>query len=562
MFNRLTTIVFLVLTAALASPLLPAPKTFAAEPASAPSSVDGPGAEHGQPGAREPERATAPVTVLNRTIVVFRGPLYGYSPQDRASVVLERISGQIEKGIFGPVTLRSDSIGTIILNNGQIAFTITPGDLDVLSGQTMTQASEESVKSLGVALDEAREIRTTPILLKALIRMLLATVLFGAIIWAIRRLYRWLLVQVRVVLHPWLERIAAGSSVYLADIAMVVLRFIIGLTVWIAGLLAADLWLTYWLHLFPYTRPWSETMREQVLLALAALARSMIQAMPDLLVIIFIFLVTRLLVQTVKRFFAAVEAGQLQVDERYVDTARPTSRIIVAVLWLFAVVAAYPYIPGSGTDAFKGVSLFVGLLVSLGSTSVVGQAASGLILMYSRALKQGEYVRVGDTEGTVLSLGMLTTRIRLVKNEEISIPNGVMISTTTKNYSRLAREKKGLLYTTVTIGYDTPWRQVHAMLILAADRTEGLFREPRPFVLQTGLADFYVEYQLNAFIRNPEERIPVLAALHASIQDVFNEFGVQIMSPHYLGDPSQAKVVPRDRWHQPPAEPDAAGKQR
>jgi hypothetical protein len=172
------------------------------------------------------------------------------------------------------------------------------------------------------------------------------------------------------------------------------------------------------------------------------------------------------------------------------------------------VVAAYPYIPGSNTDAFKGVSIFVGLLVSLGSTSVVGQAASGLILMYSRALKGGDYVRVGETEGTVVSLGMLSTKIRTPKNEEISIPSGVMIGTVIKNYTRLVKEEGVIVYTSVTIGYDTPWRQVHAMLIQAADRTEGLRKDAKPFVFQTALSDFYVEYQLNAYIKKPGDRVP------------------------------------------------------
>jgi small-conductance mechanosensitive channel len=297
-------------------------------------------------------------------------------------------------------------------------------------------------------------------------------------------------------------------------------------------------------------------LREQVFTGLAAFGGGLLRSVPDLLAILFIFFITRVLVRTIKRFFSAVEKGQLKMSETFVETARPTGRIIVAVLWLFAVVAAYPYIPGSGTDAFKGVSIFVGLLVSLGSTSVVGQAASGLILMYSRTLKPGEYVRVGETEGTVLSLGLLSTKIRTVKNEQVIIPSGVLVGTTTMNFSRLAREKGVILYTSVTIGYDAPWRQIHAMLMQAADRTEGLRREPAPFVLQNALSDFYVEYQLNAYIKKPEERIPVLAALHANIQDVFNEFAVQIMSPHYLGDPAKAKVVPKDQWYQPPAKPE------
>jgi small-conductance mechanosensitive channel len=519
-----------------------------------------------QAAINAPERTVEPaaVVVLNRTVAVFRAPLYGYTPQDRVSVVSRRIGEQIAKGMFGPVTLHKDPVGTVVMNDGHIAFTITTADLDPLSEQTMADASGDAVKTLTLALQEAREVHSAPMLLRATARMVIATGLFAAILWAIRRLYRWLLGRLKIVLRPRLERLAGAGSVYLTEIVAVALRFFIGLIAWAAALFATDLWLTYWLHLFPYTRPWGETLRGQVFSGLATFGRTALQAMPNLLIILFIFFFTRILTQLVRRFFYIVEKGQIRVSETFAETARPTNRIIVAALWLFAVVAAYPYIPGSGTEAFKGVSLFVGLLVSLGSTSVVGQAAGGLILMYSRTLKPGDYVRVGDTEGTVLSLGMLSTKIRTLKNEEVSIPNGVMIGTTTKNYTRLAKEEGVILFTSVTIGYDVPWRQVHAMLLRAADRTEGLRKEPVPFVLQIALSDFYVEYQLNAHIQRPENRIPVLAALHANIQDTFNEFGIQIMSPHYLGDPAKAKVVPKEQWYPAPArqEPEAgpAGK--
>jgi small-conductance mechanosensitive channel len=504
-------------------------------------------------GASVPAPKPASVTILNRTVVVFRSSLYGYTPDERAAIVNERIEQQIQKGAFGPVTTREDRVGTLILNNGQIAFTIIKGDLDPLADQTMAEAGSDAVRLLTLVLEESQELNSKPILLKALVRTVLASVLFILSCWAIRRLYRWTLGRLKMALRPRLEKLAIGGSVYLTGMVMAVLRFFLGLTAWAAVLFAANLWLTYWLHLFPYTRPWGETLREQVLIGLQKFIRAIIGSLPNLLVVLFIFIVARTITLVVRQLFAAIEKGQLKVAEPYVETAHPTSRIIVAVVWIVAVVAAYPYIPGSNTDAFKGVSLFVGLLISLGSTSVVGQAASGLLLMYSRALKPGDYVRVGETEGTVVILGMLSTKIRTPKNEEISIPNGVMIGTSIKNYTRLVKEEGVIVYTSVTIGYDTPWRQVHAMLIQAADRTEGLRKDAKPFVFQTALSDFYVEYQLNAYIKKPEGRVAVLAALHANIQDAFNEFGVQIMSPHYLGDPEKAKVVPKATWYQPPA---------
>lgn len=228
--------------------------------------------------------------------------------------------------------------------------------------------------------------------------------------------------------------------------------------------------------------------------------------------------------------------------------------MVVFVIWLFALVLAYPYLPGSDSAAFKGLSVFVGLMLSIGSSGVVNQAMSGLILIYSRALKTGDYVRIGDVEGIVLSQGILSTKIKTIKREEITIPNSVILSTDVKNYSRLAGSEGVIVYTSVTIGYSVPWRQVHALLIMAADRTPGLRKQPPPFVGQVALSDFYVEYQINAYLEQPEKRLPTLAALHANIQDTFNEYGVQILSPHYEADPPAPVWVPKEKWYESPAQ--------
>ena len=236
-----------------------------------------------------------------------------------------------------------------------------------------------------------------------------------------------------------------------------------------------------------------------------------------------------------------------------ISTANPTKRLIIALLWLFAIVVAYPYVPGSGSDVFKGVSVFAGLVISLGSSGIVNQAMSGLVLMYSRALKPGDYVRVGETEGVVTVLGMLSTKLRTMKHEEITLPNAVVVGASVKNYSRLGADRGVIVHTSVTIGYDTPWRQVESLLLMAAERTPEVGREPPPFVFKISLSDFFVEYQLNAYLTQPERRVPVLSQLHANILDCFNEYGVQIMSPHYESERSTPAVVAPDRWYAAPA---------
>jgi small-conductance mechanosensitive channel len=215
--------------------------------------------------------------------------------------------------------------------------------------------------------------------------------------------------------------------------------------------------------------------------------------------------------------------------------------------------------PRADTDAFKGLSVLLGLMVSVGASGIVGQAASGLILMYTRTYRPGEYIRVGDNEGTVVALGMFTTRVRTGMGEELTMPNSMVLATVTRNFSRTVKGAGFIVDAAVTIGYDAPWRQVHAMLIGAARRTAGILSDPPPRVFQTALSDFYVEYRLvcQAIPTEPLPRAEIVSNLNANIQDVFNEHGVQIMSPHYLGDPQQSKVVPKAHWYMPPAQPPA-----
>jgi small-conductance mechanosensitive channel len=280
-------------------------------------------------------------------------------------------------------------------------------------------------------------------------------------------------------------------------------------------------------------------------------------SLPGLLVAIVIFVLAHFANNLLRNFFDGVQAGRLRFGWIDADSVRPTRRLVTIAVWLFAVAMAYPYIPGADTDAFKGVSVLLGLMVSVGASGIVGQAASGLILMYTRTFRPGEYVRVGDSEGTVVALGMFTTRVRTGMGEELTLPNSMVLGTVTRNYSRALHGAGFIVDVVVTIGYDAPWRQVHAMLLEAAKRTDGVLDDPSPRVFQTALSDFYVEYRLvcQALPSEPRPRAVVVSALNANIQDVFNENGVQIMSPHYLGDPAEAKVVPKAKWYVPPAKP-------
>jgi len=267
-------------------------------------------------------------------------------------------------------------------------------------------------------------------------------------------------------------------------------------------------------------------------------------------VAVLIFAFARMTARATSALLDRVERGETLLPWLDNDIVAPTRRLVVALIWLFALAMAYPYLPGAQSDAFKGVTVLVGLMLSLGASSVVGQALSGLSLMYSRSVRIGEYVKIGETEGTVVRLGMFTAKIHTGLGEEVSLPNTMIFGQAIRNFSRLAESGSFVLHTTVTIGYSTAWRQVHALLLEAARRTPAVADNPPPYVVQTALSDFYVEYCLCAQSSKnaPRRRIEAMNQLHANVQDVFNENGVQIMSPHYMADPTELQIVPPGAW--------------
>jgi small-conductance mechanosensitive channel len=334
-----------------------------------------------------------------------------------------------------------------------------------------------------------------------------------------------------------------------------------GIAAALALLFLAWAWLSFVLGTFPYTRPWGEELGAHLAGLLGGAALAVLEALPGLLLVVVIVFIARAINRIARVFFERVEQGRIEVGRLDADTARPTRQIVTIVVWVFALAMAYPYLPGANTEAFKGLSVLLGVMISLGGASVVGQAFSGLTLMYNGAIRTGEYVRIGELEGTVKEVTMFVTRIRTGLGEELTLPNSSVMSSSIKNYSRSHEGTGFVLDTSVTIGYATPWRQVHAMLLEAARRTSGVVETPAPYVRQTALSDFYVAYRLVTYssAERSRARAAVLSDLHANIQDVFNEYGVQIMTPAYEGDPEQPKVVPKEQWWPAPARPAAAG---
>lgn len=372
----------------------------------------------------------------------------------------------------------------------------------------------------------------------------LAWILLMGLLWmrrqATRRLQGWHPGNAQVA--PWAEHLRAA------------LELLLGLLTWGLGLLLAEAWVGIVLRQFEATRAWGERSTDWLLGVLLQFGGATAAALPDLLVAVLIFVIARGVTRTNALLLRRVERGDARLGWIDADTAGPTRRLANAVVWLFALAMAYPYLPGSGSEAFKGVTVLAGLMLSLGASGVVGQVLAGFGVMYARLLRVGEYVKVGEVEGTVTALGLFATQVQTGMGELVSLPNTVVFSQPIRNFSRLAEDGRFTLHTGVTIGYATPWRQVHAMLLEAARRTPGVAARPAPYVVQTALSDFYVEYRLcvQGDQSAPARRSELMGRLHGHIQDVFNEQGVQIMSPHYMADPPAPQVVPPGAWSPPP----------
>jgi small-conductance mechanosensitive channel len=361
--------------------------------------------------------------------------------------------------------------------------------------------------------------------------------------------------------HRRVESIEAGSfnlvrAQTIWQAARIIVR-VVGTAILISGGFA---YLRFVLGLYPWTRGFSERLLATVLAEVGDVAITLLLAIPNLAIVAIVVLAARYALRLAHRFFDAVQRGQIRLGEFDPEWATPTLRIVQGLIVALAAVIAYPYVPGSKSAAFQGISIFVGVLLSLGSSSLIANLIAGYTMAYRRAFRVGDRIAIGGTIGDVTDVRLMETHLRSVKNEELTIPNSMILNGEVKNFSSLARERGLILHTTIGIGYETPWRQVEAMLLMAAARVPELMRVPAPFVLHKALGDFCVTYELNVHCDRPREMYPLYSKLHRAILDVFNEYGVQIMTPAYEADPPLPKIVPRETWFAAPAAPPAAAK--
>jgi len=286
--------------------------------------------------------------------------------------------------------------------------------------------------------------------------------------------------------------------------------------------------------IFPQTKDLAYKLFSYIWEPIKSIFLGIVEYIPNLFTIFVIWLAVKYLVRLVRYLASEIQSERLKIGGFYADWAMPTFHIVRFLLYAFMIAMIYPYLPGSKSGVFQGISVFVGLIVSLGSSTVIGNIIAGLVITYMRPFKLGDRIKLNDTTGNVIEKTPLVTRIRTPKNEVVTIPNSFIMSSHTVNFSQSARDYGLIIHSEVSIGYDIPWRKTHQLLIEAALNTPGVVDDPRPFVLETSLQDYYPVYQVNAYIKDANQLAQVYSDLHQNIQDRFNEEGIEIMSPHYI----------------------------
>jgi len=508
------------------------------------------------PAAEEAATAhqTAPVVVDGVTLFRVTG-VSAYPAEKRAQAIADNIRAVAANRAYALQALRleEEPIGTRILAGSQLIMIVIDADAR-LEGVRRPVLAQACLSRIGEAVTDFRRDREPKLLIRHGLYAIAATLalIFG--LWVAHRVVR----RGRSALERRYKEKIHGvqiQSFHLiqAEHLWLLLTGALGLLWAVIALTVTYLDVHYVLILFPWTRGLANSLFAILVNPLITIGAAFLNAVPNLIFLAILVLVTWYALKLIRLFFVGIDTGAITFSGFDAAWATPTYRLVRVAVVALALVAAYPYIPGSESQAFKGISLLIGVVLSLGSTSLIGNMISGYSMAYRRVFKVGDRVKIGDHIGDVEETKLMVTYLRTIKNELVAVPNSVIVNSDVVNYSTLAQREGLILHTTVGIGYETSWRQVEAMLIRAAELTPGFLREPKPFVLQKELGDFAVTYEINAYCNEARAMNQLYTALHANILDVFNEYGVQIMTPAYEGDPKEAKIVPKDQWYSAPA---------
>ncbi|OYT73349.1 MAG: mechanosensitive ion channel protein [Chloracidobacterium sp. CP2_5A] len=513
-----------------------------------------------QEAARQEAESGAPVTLGGEVVLRVRARLNGLSPQERAAIVERRLIELAATPFLNLDDLRAVAYDetTEIVVGSRVVTVVTEADA-AAAGVERAELARRHAERIKAALQRVRQAASWRAIFTGLLLSALATIVIVAA-WRgldelVARLRRaWQAAEVSTPhssrLLSRLDALVGGRLREARLTALKAMRFLLRATIVVA-------YFPLIFSFFPATRSLSRSFWEAVFAPVITLWGAFILYIPNLLFILTVGALTWLAIQVARLLALAVERKVIVISGFDPEWARPTYKLAAIFLIAGGLIVAFPYVPGVESPAFRGVSIFIGALFSLASSSAIANVVSGIVLTYTRAFRIGDRVQIGGVTGDVAEKTLFVTRVETIKQEVVSIPNAQVLNGTIINYSTLARTRGIILHTTVTLGYETPWRRVHELLVAAASATPGIRAEPPPFVWQTRLNDFHVSYELNAYANDAWLMPYTYAALHANIRDKFDEAGVEIMSPHFTSvRDGNRTTIARDRIpsdYQPPA---------
>jgi len=477
-----------------------------------------------------------PVSPFKDTLFYVYNKVGSFSAENRANAITEKIRKLYEDSFFQEDSIAvvpSDISQDIIYKNDFVIMSILDVDAKA-ENQTANYIARRNLNVIKRAIIYQNE--NYSLLPKRLGYTALLILIIGIVLYFVGKVFNRIKLQILKNSDKYFKGFTYNSIKILSpqkqqSLIMRLYSFVKGITL----VLIVYLSLPVLFSIFPATEAYTTTLLRWILTPAKLAVMGFVDFLPSLVTIVVIVFIFKYAIKVIRFFFDEIKKENIKIDGFYSDWAMPTFNIIRFLLFAFMVVIIFPYLPGSDSSIFKGVSVFVGILVSLGSSNAIANMVAGLVITYMRPFKIGDFIKIGDVSGEVIEKTALVTRIRTPKFEDITIPNATVLSSTSTNYSSNTKHVNNglLIHTTVSIGYDVPWKDIHKALTDAALKTEMVEKTPMPFVLQTSLDDFYVSYQINVYTKEPTKQPLIYSSLHQNIQDSFNAAGIEIMSPHY-----------------------------
>ncbi len=492
------------------------------------------------------KKKNVPVILYEKELFSVNTAMGPYSPEERVSIILNRLQKISDDRSFNPEEIKveiKDGYPCIIYKD-IVIMTLSQEDRKY-EGLSDREVADKYAQKIRNTLKSYKEERSFKTIIYGIIYSLITTLIFAFLLIILDRLLALIYKKINSWHGSRISDIKIQNLVLLSGdkIAGFIIKSvkIIAFTV---RFIICYIYLSLVFSFFVWTKDLGKKLLTYVLSGIYIIWIKFLFYLPHLFFILVVAFITYYIIRFVRFIFLELEKGTVEFPGFYREWAQPTYMIVRFLIIALSLIIIFPYLPGYASPAFKGISLFLGILFSLGSTAVVSNMVAGIILIYMNAFRVGDRVKIGDVTGDIIEKTIFLTRIRTIKNVDITMPNAMILGSHITNYSTASQEPGLILHTTVTIGYDVPWKDVHKLLIEAALATEDILKEPAPFVLQTSLDDFYVSYQLNAYTNKPNSMARIYSEIHQNIQDKFNQGGVEIMSPHYraMRDGNQTTV--------------------